>query len=57
VGALLASDVQPLLEYTKEVYYIEHDEMVIARDGGLEFFDISGGAAHLKAVNAGDLEC
>lgn len=42
-GALLASDVQPLLEYTKEVYYIEHDEMVIAHDGKLDFFEISGG--------------
>ena len=38
-GGLLASDIPALLKYTKDVYLIENDEIVIITRGGVEIYD------------------
>ena len=40
-GAIIASDAQPLLEYTRDVYYLENGDVCVATDQGLEFFELS----------------
>ncbi len=42
-GAFLASDSQPLLEYTEKVYFLEHGDIVLGTEKGLEFFDLKTG--------------
>jgi glucosamine--fructose-6-phosphate aminotransferase (isomerizing) len=42
-GVILASDAQPLLEYTKDVYFLEHGDVAIARDGKLTFVELGSG--------------
>jgi glutamine---fructose-6-phosphate transaminase (isomerizing) len=43
-GAIyLASDPQPLLDYTKKVVYLENGDMAIAKRSGLEFRDVITG--------------
>jgi glucosamine--fructose-6-phosphate aminotransferase (isomerizing) len=48
-GVYLASDAQPLLEYSKQIYYLEEDDMVVGRfdqnqkQGTLEFYDLKTG--------------
>ena len=44
-GAILASDAQPLLSMTKEVFFLEHGDGVVATQKGLEFFDLPTGAS------------
>ena len=39
-GSILASDAQPLIEFTQDVYFLEHGELVEARPEGLRFFAI-----------------
>lgn len=42
-GAMLASDAQPLLDYTNEVYFMENGDMAIARPEGVEFVSLRDG--------------
>ncbi|MGZ3698383.1 MAG: glutamine--fructose-6-phosphate transaminase (isomerizing), partial [Bdellovibrionota bacterium] len=42
-GAIVASDAQAILEFTKDVYFLEHGEMVIGTAERLEFFDLASG--------------
>ncbi len=43
-GAILASDAQPILEYTKDVFFMENGQAVEATIAGLRFFDLKSGA-------------
>ena len=43
-GAVLASDAQPLLPMTQDVVFLEHGDLVVATQAGLEFFDLLTGA-------------
>ena len=50
-GAIyLASDAQPLLEYTKKVTYLENGDLAIARRGNLEIREVSTGATVTREV-------
>ncbi len=40
-GVILASDPQPVLEYTSDVYFLENGDMVVAKGETLEFFDFN----------------
>ncbi|MBY0470101.1 glutamine--fructose-6-phosphate transaminase (isomerizing) [bacterium] len=42
-GAILASDAQPIMDYTRDVYFLDVGEMVVGSSKGLEFLDISSG--------------
>ena len=42
-GSMVASDPQPLLEFTKDVHYLEHGELVLATEKGLSFFSLADG--------------
>jgi glucosamine--fructose-6-phosphate aminotransferase (isomerizing) len=42
-GAILASDAQPMLDYTRDVVYLDHGDVVVATDRGIEFFDLASG--------------
>ncbi|MCC7442140.1 MAG: glutamine--fructose-6-phosphate transaminase (isomerizing) [Bdellovibrionales bacterium] len=42
-GAVFASDAQPLLEYTREVFFLEHGDMAIGSEKGITFRDIRTG--------------
>jgi glucosamine--fructose-6-phosphate aminotransferase (isomerizing) len=42
-GCILASDAQPLLEFTKDVYFLEHGDVVIGTRDGLKFVDLETG--------------
>jgi glucosamine--fructose-6-phosphate aminotransferase (isomerizing) len=42
-GAVVASDAQPLLEISRDVYFLEHGDMVIGTDKGLTFLDLKTG--------------
>ena len=42
-GAVLASDAQPLLDVTREVFFLEHGDVVVATQKGLEFFSLTSG--------------
>lgn len=40
---ILASDAQPLLDYSQDVFFLENGDMVVVRQGGYEFFDFQTG--------------
>ena len=42
-GVLLASDAQPLLEYSRDIYFLEHGDVVVSRGKTLEFMDLRTG--------------
>lgn len=42
-GVMLASDAQPLLEYTRDVVFMEHGDLVIATDSSIEFRELKTG--------------
>ena len=42
-GGLLASDAQPILDITRDVYFLEHGDMVVAEKTGLKFFSLETG--------------
>ncbi|MCM2323888.1 MAG: glutamine--fructose-6-phosphate transaminase (isomerizing) [Oligoflexia bacterium] len=42
-GAILASDAQPLIEYTREVIFLEQGDMAVASRDGLRFFSLESG--------------
>ncbi len=43
-GAILASDAQPILEYTKDVYFLENGEVAIISPQGVEIQSLETGA-------------
>lgn len=42
-GTMLASDVQPILDYAKEVHFLENGDMVVCTADKLEFLDAATG--------------
>ena len=42
-GVIFASDAQPILEYTKDVFFIENGDMVVGTRDGLGIFDYKSG--------------
>lgn len=42
-GVILASDAQPLLEYTQDVIFLENSDVVVATREGMEFLDVATG--------------
>jgi glucosamine--fructose-6-phosphate aminotransferase (isomerizing) len=44
-GAMLASDAQPLLEFTKDVTFMEHGDLAVATREGIKYFDLETGKA------------
>jgi glucosamine--fructose-6-phosphate aminotransferase (isomerizing) len=46
-GLIVASDAQPLSQYTKEVIFLEHGDMVVGDQKNFQFLELSTG----KAVN------
>ncbi|MBI3534491.1 MAG: glutamine--fructose-6-phosphate transaminase (isomerizing) [Deltaproteobacteria bacterium] len=42
-GALIASDAQPIIEYNKEVVFLDHGEIVVGTEKGIDFFDLKSG--------------
>jgi len=43
-GSFIASDAQPIIEYTKEVFFLENGDIVVAKGDMLSFFDLKTGA-------------
>lgn len=42
-GTLLASDAQPVLDYTDWVYFLENGDMAVCSQAGVQFFDLKTG--------------
>ena len=42
-GVIIASDAQPIIEYTKDVVFMENGDMVIGTRSGLKFVDLQSG--------------
>ncbi len=42
-GAIFASDAQPILEYSREVVFLENGDLAVGTDQGLEFHDLQSG--------------
>jgi len=42
-GVILASDAQPLLEYTRDVFFMEHGDLAVGTPDGLEFLELATG--------------
>ncbi|MBI2711946.1 MAG: glutamine--fructose-6-phosphate transaminase (isomerizing) [Bdellovibrio sp.] len=42
-GAIIASDAQAAISYTKDIFFLDHGEMVIATNKGLVFEDLKTG--------------
>lgn len=42
-GTFIASDVSPFLEWTKNVVYLQNDDLVVATKNGVEFFNLYQG--------------
>jgi len=50
-GVFLASDAQPLLDYTQEVIFLENQDMVVATKEGFSFYSVNDGKpAHRDQV-------
>lgn len=41
-GNLIASDVPAVLKYTRQVYFIENEEIAKLTEGAIEFYDVDG---------------
>lgn len=39
LGAIVASDAQPILDHTNKVYYLENGDMIVCQKSGIKFFD------------------
>jgi glucosamine--fructose-6-phosphate aminotransferase (isomerizing) len=51
-GVFLASDAQPILEYTHDVVFLENNDVVEATPKGMRLFDLlSGGAVERKTTH------
>jgi len=53
-GAILASDAQPILEYAKEVVFLENGDMVVGTKKGIRFIDVKTGKAIKRKATALD---
>jgi glutamine---fructose-6-phosphate transaminase (isomerizing) len=53
-GAALASDAQPLLELTQDVYFLEHGDMAILSRDGLRFASLADGKPVERAATRVD---
>jgi len=42
-GMIVASDAQPLLPFSKDVYFLEHGDMVVGTQAGLKFLSLETG--------------
>ena len=42
-GAILASDAQPILEFTRKVIFLEHGDVAVATQDGVQIFDLETG--------------
>ncbi|MFN7685790.1 MAG: glutamine--fructose-6-phosphate transaminase (isomerizing) [Oligoflexia bacterium] len=42
-GVMVASDAQPLLEYTRDVVFMEHGDLVVGTSSGIEFSELRSG--------------
>lgn len=50
-GAILASDAQPLIQFTKNVIFLEHGDLVVGTARGVEFFDLATGDPVTREVS------
>ena len=50
-GAILASDAQPLLEFTRDVVFLEHGDVVIGTEKGLRFIELKTGQPVDRAMS------
>jgi glucosamine--fructose-6-phosphate aminotransferase (isomerizing) len=41
-GAILASDAQPILEYSRDIVFLENGDVAVGQASGLEFTDLDG---------------
>ncbi|GAB6188315.1 glutamine--fructose-6-phosphate transaminase (isomerizing) [Marinitoga arctica] len=48
--ALLASDITPIIKYTKDVYFMNDNEMAILEPGKIEFYNIDGEKIEKESV-------
>ncbi|SHE86707.1 glucosamine--fructose-6-phosphate aminotransferase (isomerizing) [Marinitoga hydrogenitolerans DSM 16785] len=49
--ALLASDITPIIKYTKDVYFMNDNEIAVLNPGNIEFFDINGEKIEKKSTH------
>jgi glucosamine--fructose-6-phosphate aminotransferase (isomerizing) len=49
-GAILASDAQPIIEYTRDVVFLENGDVAVGTDKGLAFFDLKTGEPQDRAA-------
>lgn len=50
--SFIASDVPAILQYTKNYYLLEHDEITKLDKNGVEFFDVHGGKIEKEMLTA-----
>lgn len=48
---LIASDIQAIIEHTKDVVYLNDGEIVVSNKGDVQFFDATGKAIEKKVVH------
>ncbi|OFZ53521.1 MAG: hypothetical protein A2428_12800 [Bdellovibrionales bacterium RIFOXYC1_FULL_54_43] len=48
-GTILASDAQPLLQFTRDVVFLEHGDIVLGTEKGLRFFELETGKPVARA--------
>ena len=56
-GAILASDAQPILEFTRKVTFLEHGDMAVATRKGIEIFDLETGKTVTRSDVTARLVC
>lgn len=49
-GSLIASDVPAILKYTRDVYFIQNEEIVCLQEDSLHFFNVDGEAIEKERV-------
>ncbi|WGS65418.1 glutamine--fructose-6-phosphate transaminase (isomerizing) [Marinitoga aeolica] len=49
--AVLASDITPIIKYTKDVYFMNDNEMAVLEPGKIEFYNINGEKIEKKSVH------
>jgi glucosamine--fructose-6-phosphate aminotransferase (isomerizing) len=52
-GSLIASDVPAILKYTREVYFIQNEEIVCLEEDGQQFFNVDGEPITKEPVTIG----
>lgn len=53
-GVILASDAQPLLEYTRDVVFLEHGDLVVGDSRGIRFLSLQTGEPIQRATSTLD---